>query len=105
LSNAPDLIFFDEVCAMPSRATAQRIGARMRESAKMLGFLAAGGMNPMRGRRFVYSAAEWSRLEAWQHLTAQLIPGAPHPAANQSRVPWRKAHNTARGEWAWIYVG
>lgn len=63
------------------------------------------GRSPMVGRRFAYDSREWSRLQAWQHLTQQHIPGAPLAADNVCRVPWRKDHNEARHEWAWIYVG
>lgn len=66
---------------------------------------AVWGSSSMLGRRFAYDSRDWSRLEAWEHLTAQHIPGAPMVAPNICRVPWRKAHNEARHEWAWIYVG
>jgi hypothetical protein len=76
------------------------------EHAKRLACAACGGLNPARFHRFAYDSREWSRLEAWQHLTEQQIPGAPqHSSVASSRVPWRKAHNEARHEWAWIYVG
>ncbi len=88
-----------------SKSVEPRSAIDQRIDAKRISFATAAGMNPMSGRRFVYDAWSYTRLEAWQNLTAQQIPGAPSFTRTVSRTPWRKDHSFALAQWAWIYVG
>ncbi len=58
--------------------------------------------------RVVYPKAEWSKVDAWENLHGQMIPGCPKVAWDRQpwRAPpsgyvhgWRKAHTAT----AWVY--